>query len=462
MPGIHFGLEGLLPWVLYGGMWLAFGLSVFWRPTTGLYLLVLTLPMQTGRYKIHDLPLGSQFLDILLLGTIIGLWLKRQEVIPKSPINRLLVIIAVYSYLSLWEGAFFINAPLPLWISDSRVSDWKNYVEMFLFAPVVAAAFKEKKEIKWLLLCIGFSMLVVNRSYYNLMSGRDLTHFNYDVRDDGPVGYAGVNGLAALEAMVLAFLLGVYTYVRTFWQRCAILVLAATSVYCLLFSFSRGGYLGILTAMLVLGLLKNRKLLLVLAAVALSWQLILPTSVQERITMTTGEAAGGAVLESSAQERVDLWEDAYELFKQSPVTGTGFHTYEFLGRIGTYRDTHNYYIKTAVETGVIGLLLFFALLRRLAMMGWRLFRTSDEPFWSGIGLGFLALVCSAVVMNFFGDRWTYQQIDGVLWVLLGCVIRGQAAIDAKFAAAAAGVALPVAGDVKRAGQVQGGGCKVGA
>jgi hypothetical protein len=31
-------------------------------------------------------------------------------------------------------------------------------------------------------------------------------------------------------------------------------------------------------------------------------------------------------------------------------------------------------------------------------------------------------------MNFFGDRWTYQQVDGYLWVLLACVIRGLIAI----------------------------------
>jgi hypothetical protein len=39
-------------------------------------------------------------------------------------------------------------------------------------------------------------------------------------------------------------------------------------------------------------------------------------------------------------------------------------------------------------------------------------------------LGFVALLSSVVIMNLFGDRWTYQQVDGYLWILLGCVIRG--------------------------------------
>jgi hypothetical protein len=30
-----------------------------------------------------------------------------------------------------------------------------------------------------------------------------------------------------------------------------------------------------------------------------------------------------------------------------------------------------------------------------------------------------------VAANLFGDRWTYLQVNGFLWVLLGCVLRGR-------------------------------------
>jgi hypothetical protein len=29
------------------------------------------------------------------------------------------------------------------------------------------------------------------------------------------------------------------------------------------------------------------------------------------------------------------------------------------------------------------------------------------------------------VVNFFGDRWLYIEVNGFLWVLLACVVRGQ-------------------------------------
>jgi hypothetical protein len=28
-------------------------------------------------------------------------------------------------------------------------------------------------------------------------------------------------------------------------------------------------------------------------------------------------------------------------------------------------------------------------------------------------------------VNFFGDRWLYVEVNGFLWVMLACVVRGQ-------------------------------------
>jgi len=421
---IHFGLEQYLPLVLYIGMFVTFLASVFWRPACGIYVLALTLPLQTGRYLLQPYPLGAQFVDILLLGTIVGLLVQKKPVIAKSDIGWFLALFAIFCYLSLWEGSFFLHAPLPLWITDVRFSVWKNYVEMFLLALVVASAIKDKRQVQILLALMVVSVLLVNRSYYSTLSGRDLTHFSYSVRDAGPLGYAGVNGLAAFEAMVASFLLGIYAFTKKIYVKAGILLVVATCCYCLLFSFSRGGYLGLIAGMVAAGLLRSRWLLVVVVVLLVSWQTLLPVAVQQRITMTTAEAEEGQQFDSSAQQRIELWTDAMDLFKQNPITGTGFESYSHMSRVGTFQDTHNYYVKVLAEMGVVGLILFLILLGKLLRDGMRLFLRAPDPFWRGIGLGFTALLASAIVMNFFGDRWTYQQVDGFLWISFGCVIRG--------------------------------------
>lgn len=419
----HFGLEGLAPILLYAGMFATFLASVFWRPSLGLYLLVLTLPLQTGRYLLHNFPLGAEFLDILLLGTILGLVIRGKSFVPKGNWSRFLLLYAAFCYLSLWEGSYFLRAPLPLWVTDSRFSDWKNYVELFLLALVVASTIKSKNEVRLLLLMMGLSVLVVNRSYFGTLQDRDLSHFSYDLRDAGPLGYAGVNGLAAFEAMMVSMLLGIAVFTYHKIAKVGIFLIIATCTYCLLFSFSRGGYVGLLVGLVTVGLFRSRWLLVVVAVLVIGWQTLLPVAVQERIAMTTGDAAEGQIFDPSAQARVELWEDAVTLFKQNPVTGTGFQTYRALGRLG-YGDTHNYYVKILAETGVVGFFLFMVLLWKLFRSGLRLFFITDDPFWRGLSLGFIALLTSTVVLNLFGDRWSYQQVDGYLWVLLGCVLTG--------------------------------------
>jgi O-antigen ligase len=119
-----------------------------------------------------------------------------------------------------------------------------------------------------------------------------------------------------------------------------------------------------------------------------------------------------------------LWTDAMDLFKQNPLLGTGFLTYAELNRIGSYKDTHNFYLKMLVETGLIGLTLFILQLLLFFGEGMRLFTRSDDSLLSLLGLGFAALVVSAAIVNFFGDRWMFIQVDSNLWIFLGCVFCG--------------------------------------
>jgi len=57
-------------------------------------------------------------------------------------------------------------------------------------------------------------------------------------------------------------------------------------------------------------------------------------------------------------------------------------------------------------------------------MCWLLFRQAQDEFLRSIGCAVFALSICTIVVNFFGDRWTYLQVNGFFWVLLGLVARG--------------------------------------
>jgi len=286
---------------------------------------------------------------------------------------------------------------------------------------VTAAAIKDKKQMEVLMVLMALTVLRNNMGFYNTVSERDFTHFSYGLRYAGTLGYAGENGLAAFEAQLALFCLGIYAFTKAKVIKLALLGFVLTCGYCLMFAFSRGGYLGFLGGLLFLGVVHERKLLIIFFTIVLGWQAFVPVAVTERIFMTYEDGQ----IDSSAGERVTIWEDAVTLVPQQPIFGTGFNTYEFMGRVEEYKDTHNIYLKILVETGILGVGMFLALLWKSFRIGYRLFRIAEDPFFRGLGLGVAAYVVCAVIVNLFGDRWMYLQVNGYLWALLGLAARAQ-------------------------------------
>lgn len=430
---MHLGLDGYVAGALWITEFIVFILSVFWRPAIGLYVLIPLLPLQTIRYRLHGYFLGEQFIDVLLLGVILGLKRQGKSIIPKTPLTILLFIYIAFAYFSMVRGSFFLGTDLPLWFSNPRVSRWKNYVvDISLIFFVAVSAIRTRLQMAILLIAMCLGTLAIAKGFRGTMSGRDASTFSYDVRYAGPMPGAGVNGLAAFAAQVSVFLAGLYLTERRLLSKLGYLVTIAGAGYCLVWAFSRGAYAAFLTGMLFLGLARNRLILVGLLVLPLVWQGIVPTAVQERILMTTDENGG---LEHSAATRVSLWEEAMQVFQADPIFGTGFATYAYTDHVGGYGDTHNVFVKVLVETGLVGLAIFLAILSRLFLIGYRLFRTADDPFLKSIGLGCAAMMVTAFIANMFGDRWMYFEITGYTYACAALATRAQQMVDEERASA---------------------------
>jgi putative inorganic carbon (hco3(-)) transporter len=425
---MHLGLDGVTATVLWIAEIVFFFLSIFWRPAAGLYLLIPLLPLQTLRYRLHGYFLGAQFVDILLLGVILGLRRRREPIFARTPLTALLFIYTAFTFLSMFEGSFFLGIGLPLWFDDPRVSDWKNYVvDLSLMFFVVRSAIQTKRQMGGLIFAMGVGILLLTKNFHGTISGRDFSSFSYNLRDSGAMGWAGVNGLAALMAQVGVCFLGLCLAERRFRNKLAYLGIIAACTYCLLFALSRGGYGAFLIGVLYLGITRNRLLLLGLVSFLLVWQGIVPQAVRERIMMTDNEG----VIDHSAASRLSLWEEAMQVFKADPIFGTGFNTYAYGSHVGGYGDTHNVFVKVLVETGLTGLLLFLAIFRKLFQIGRRLYRTASDPFLKSLGLGFSAMMLAVFVGNMFGDRWMYFEITGYTYAFAAMALRAQEISDSE-------------------------------
>jgi putative inorganic carbon (HCO3(-)) transporter len=412
------GIGQYIPLVAYLGFWIMCLVSLSGRPLLGLYYMIPFLPYRTMRDHFLDYPLGANVLTILVIAVIIGAILHGKH-LPKSKLYAIWLLLGVYLYVSMWIGAALGNAPAPLWLSDVNFNTWKDYMLIPLVFVAAGLVIEDRKAIRTVVIFTAFSVLFIDRSSLFESMTRTWTNFDESKRDSGPLGY-GSNQTAAFLAQFGMFFWGLTHFLKRKKLKLFGYGIVAITVFAAMYTFSRGGYAAILFGVLVLGLLKDRKLLLILGIFLLTWEAVVPTAVRQRVNMT--ENSSGR-LEASAQERVDLWTNAEEAILRSPIVGNGFATFQLGEHIDNLRDTHNWYVKVLVETGILGLIPVIFMLQQLLATSYRLFKRASDPLYRGLGLGLFVAICACMIANCFGDRWTYLEITGLLWILVAAAIR---------------------------------------
>ncbi|WP_213803904.1 O-antigen ligase family protein [Granulicella sp. dw_53] len=396
------------------------------KPLYGLYYMIPFLPYRTMRDHFLDYPLGSNVLSILVLAVVIGGFIHCTER-PKSKLYGIWFAFAVYLYVSMWFGTALGNAPAPLWLSDINFVTWKDYMLIPLVFLAAGLVVNDRKAVRTVILLTGFSLFAIDRSCLMESLSHSWANFDENKRSGGPLGY-GSNQTAAFLAQFGMFFWGFGQFMKRIKVKLLCYALVGATILATMYTFSRGSYLALLASVFVLAILKDRKLLVILAVFLFTWQFIVPTAVQQRVNMTSNS---NGRLEASAQERVDLWTAAKDSIIHSPIFGTGYATFQMGKHTDDLKDTHNWYIKVLVETGVIGIIFAALLIQQMFSVGYKLFKTATDPLYQGLGLGLLLAVVSCAVANFFGDRWTYIEITALLWLLVGAAIRAKQLTEAE-------------------------------
>jgi putative inorganic carbon (HCO3(-)) transporter len=393
-------------------------LSLTGRPLLGLYYLIPFLPYRTMRDHFLNYPLGNSVLTILVIAVIVGALMQGKR-LPKSNLYVIWLVFGVYLYFSMWYATALGNGPAPLWITDISFATWKDYMLIPLTFVAAGLVVEDRKAVRTVIIITAFALLFIDRSCLLESMSRSWGNFDENKRGGGPLGY-GSNQTAAFLAQFAMFFWGVAQFLKNKKYKLLCYGLVATTIFATMYTFSRGAYAATLVSVFVLGLLKDRKLLLVAVVFLLTWQTVVPTAVRQRVDMT--QTSNGQ-LEASAKERVRLWEAAETSILSNPIFGTGFATYQMTTHVDNLKDTHNWFVKVMVETGIVGMIIVIVMLQQMLALAYRLFKRAEDPLYRGLGLGLVLAICACLVANCFGDRWTYLEITGLLWVLTGVASR---------------------------------------
>lgn len=412
----HF-LGLIIPPLLYFGGIVALFVSIFKRANYGLFLILVLIPQPNIWHKLKDYPFGKDFIDFLFFSVLIGIFIQKKFQVGKSNLAVVLIFILI-SYLALINSSIHFSLPFPVTTSNFLLLDWKNYAEMILLYFLAVNLLKDENDRKTAAVLIALTILFISfRSYRNFTGGAS---FSYDKRVGGPFEAVGLgaNHFGAFIADYCAVLLGLFLLDKNKWRRLLYISAVLFGLHPLFYSYSRGAYLAFLAAVTVFGVIKKRSLLVVVVVVLIAWKTILPASVVDRIQMT--ETPAGEI-EGSAAHRFVLWEHAMELFDENPVFGIGFGGFGFTVPEGELTDTHNFYVKTLSEQGIVGITFLGIVLLAALRSGVRLLRKQTTNFQKGLALGFIGCLVSLIITNIFGDRWSYFPLGGYFWIFWGMV-----------------------------------------
>lgn len=390
-------------------------------PNWILLVLIAAIPLQNIYLgKLPSLGSGINFLNVsVLLSYLVSRF--RSDFAPrtKMPINRFIIAYAILYVFSMLWGAVYLGE-----LGDGHFKDLKDHLIPFIIFFAVLHSIRDRRGVIWAIAATVIPLPYMFRVFYSQLGGVARGHYDDDLRlVAGTFSQLGSNEIAAFYAAYSLVLIGVFIFVKNIKVRAVLAFVLMLNLYSLLYSYSRGGWLAFLGGGMFLLLHYNKKLMAiaVLGLVFIGGPLltVMPASVQERFNTIFVEE--GEERDKSAESRFELWAEAWDAYKTSPVLGVGYHVFHHVGASG--KDTHNYFVKVGAEQGPIGLILLGLILWHAMRSSQRLYVAATEPVYKGLALGMVGAVTALVIANMTGDRFSYYPLIGYFWVYLALVQR---------------------------------------
>ncbi len=232
------------------------------------------------------------------------------------------------------------------------------------------------------------------------------------------------NVLAEYLIMILPCAIAGFLVSERISQKLCYLFAAVVLGTCLIFTWSRGAWLGLLIAMMIFLLMYSKKFLVaglfgILAVPFLPF--VLPESVLNRFLSI------GNLGDTSTSYRVHIWEGTVSMLRDHFLGGIGVGTGVFgevyprysLNGIETAPHAHNLYLQILTEVGILGFLIFVIFLLSFAK---RNFTFYAKPLPTQARIMAAALFCGilAILAQGMTDHiWYNYRVFLVFWLQIG-------------------------------------------
>ncbi len=291
-----------------------------------------------------------------------------------------------------------------------------KYLEYFVLFYIVINHIHDEAIIKRFLIVMIFTCLVA--------SFLGMAQIPQGLRVSAP--FEGVDGepntFGGYLMFMFSIMLGILLHTTNKKQRYMLLTMMGIILIPFAFTESRSSYLSFIGAMLCFLIYAEKKKLLIfmcLGGLSLA-PFVLPQNVINRIMFTFNQAeqtgqldVGGVTVDTSTSERLKSWEEVVlKSFPKNPIFGVGITGGKFL-------DAQ--YPRVLLETGIVGLIFFIWLLRRIWVMLKKSSRDLQDPIMRGVALGTLCGYGGLLVHAIGANTFIIVRIMEPFMIVLGLI-----------------------------------------
>lgn len=476
--------------LVVGGI-LLFALLI--RPQCALCLLAFAVPFGAIRgWPLGPVNVGSAELLIFLL---LAFWLARmiaarRIIIPQPPLVLPLLLFLTAIFLST-----LVTSSLEL--SAKELVKWLEVLVIYLF---VADMVDERwgRWVVWSLLAAGSAEALIGVYQFLRRVGpegfilfeRFMRAYGHFAQPNPFAGYLGLTlplayalTLEALEVWRLRVWrtqAGIRRALAQMMPYVAFVASFAVMSAAMVMSWSRGGWVGLAAALIVITVIRSRAALISVIAVGLvvTYLLLiggaqyLPSALVQRVSDFMPYLGGVDVTRVDVTdanwaviERMAHWLAAVGMFSDHPWLGVGIGNYPVAYpqyALGRWRDplghAHNYYLNIAAEAGIIGLGAYLILFGTCFVQAWRMIQYTRSPaiscagrgpaisgtgrdptssyaergYWRAVALGTLGVLVHLCVHNLFDNLFVHSMYVQ-LGLVLGLLVVARKSVDARHA-----------------------------
>lgn len=395
------------------------------------YLTVLIL-LPLGQLARLPLSLGFSggvYVYDLLLPLMVGAWLIWKFGVEKSfgllPLGGLILLFGLFAGLSLLNGVRYLDNFGQLVVSWLYLWRWLMYAMLYFVGVDLLLKFPQLRSRFHQLLVGGvffftfaglvqfvffpdFSRFVKHGwdpHYYRVLS----TFFDPN--------FAGLYLVLGFVLVAVGLLYAMNGSRKSFFYYLTGVLGLGLILLTIILTFSRSTYLSFVVGVTFLGLMRSRRLLLMVSLLGVLAFVFIPR-VRQRVV-------GAIHLDETARIRLENYARTWRIIEDHPLLGVGFNTFRFVQeKYGYFRDERgvnqpgghagagadNSFLFLWATTGIGGLAVYLLLLGEQFRLGWQR-RKSRE------GLVLVVSLVALVVHTQFVNSLFYPWIMAWIWVL---------------------------------------------